>query len=740
MNSKTIENILKFTVFTSLFAVLFVPLYVENHFFFPFITGKGFLFRILTEIAFASWIILFMRNRDYLPKWSSIQVSFTLFTTIILVADILGLNFLRSFWSNFERMDGFVGLIHLWGYFMVLTSVMSYRVGDFLNWRRYLNTSIFVSIIISIYSLFQLLGLANIHQGSTRLDASLGNAIYLAAYLLFHVFIAIYLAFDSAERRNKVLVWFYSALSVVFAFFMYETATRGAVLGALVGLVVGLIVLSIWSKKEDKTIRYSSIGILLFLFISISIFWLNKDSKLVQGNDILRRFASISISETKTQARGYIWPMAIKGAFENKKTTIIGLGQENFNYVFNANYNPNMWRHEQWFDRAHNSYLDWLVAGGLLGLISYLTIFIFAFLAIIKSDISINKKATLLGVIIAYGIQSIFTFDNLTSYLYFIIILSIIATQRSTKLHNWISKILLSNSNNYPIIRDYLYTPIVLMLFIITIYTINVRPIQANTRLIDAMISCSGGQNVPSVEAYQNALKLDQYVANQEIREQSLSCGTNIIRSNLPQSAKETFAYFVVTNIDKQINITPNDARAFYLGGTFLDEAGNWSAANVLLERANQLSPNKQSIMLELATNYINSNRMSDAVEITKKAYELATDNDISRAAYISVLIVSGQEGKAKEVFLKQPEAFYDERIVNAYMNKKQFDKAAQIYKKLIENNPENKQYYLQLAGVYFASGNKYSTIQELKLIGDKFPESKKQIDDAIKEVEKKLQ
>jgi tetratricopeptide (TPR) repeat protein len=455
---------------------------------------------------------------------------------------------------------------------------------------------------------------------------------------------------------------------------------------------------------------------------------------------ILRRFASISISETKTQARGYIWPMAIKGAFENKKTTIIGLGQENFNYVFNANYNPNMWRHEQWFDRAHNSYLDWLVAGGLLGLISYLTIFIFAFLAIIKSDISINKKATLLGVIIAYGIQSIFTFDNLTSYLYFIIILSIIATQRSTKLHNWISKILLSNSNNYPIIRDYLYTPIVLILFIITIYTINVRPIQANTRLIDAMISCSGGQNLPSVEAYQNALKLDQYVANQEIREQSLSCGTNIIRSNLPQSAKETFAYFVVTNIDKQINITPNDARAFYLGGTFLDEAGNWSAANVLLERANQLSPNKQSIMLELATNYINSNRMSEAVEVTKKAYELATDNDISRAAYISVLIVSGQEAKAKEVFSKQSEAFYDERIVNAYMNKKQFDKAAQIYKKLIENNPENKQYYLQLAGVYFASGNKYSTIQELKLIGDKFPESKKQIDDAIKEVEKKLQ
>jgi tetratricopeptide (TPR) repeat protein len=144
--------------------------------------------------------------------------------------------------------------------------------------------------------------------------------------------------------------------------------------------------------------------------------------------------------------------------------------------------------------------------------------------------------------------------------------------------------------------------------------------------------------------------------------------------------------------------------------------------------------------MLELATNYINSNRMSEAVEVTKKAYELATDNDISRAAYISVLIVSGQEAKAKEVFSKQPEAFYDERIVNAYMNKKQFDKAAQIYKKLIENNPENKQYYLQLAGVYFASGNKYSTIQELKLIGDKFPESKKQIDDAIKEVEKKLQ
>ena len=41
------KDMLQAVVFGGLFLVLFLPLYVENDFFFPFITGKNFAFRII---------------------------------------------------------------------------------------------------------------------------------------------------------------------------------------------------------------------------------------------------------------------------------------------------------------------------------------------------------------------------------------------------------------------------------------------------------------------------------------------------------------------------------------------------------------------------------------------------------------------------------------------------------------------------------------------------------------------
>ena len=39
---------------------------------------------------------------------------------------------------------------------------------------------------------------------------------------------------------------------------------------------------------------------------------------------------------------------------------------------------------EPFFDRAHNVFLDWLIAGGIVGLLAYLSIFAAAFLYLAK--------------------------------------------------------------------------------------------------------------------------------------------------------------------------------------------------------------------------------------------------------------------------------------------------------------------------------------------------------------------
>ena len=161
----------------------FIPLIVDSSMYFPFITGKNFAFRILTEIIIGLWGALAIRDAKYRPKFSLISWCVAVFVAIIALADAFGVYPYKSFWSNYERMEGLVTLIHLLGLFFVTASVLKTEK----SWSRFFHTSIFVSVILGIYGLFQLSGAITINQGGVRVDGTLGNATYLAVYKLFHI-------------------------------------------------------------------------------------------------------------------------------------------------------------------------------------------------------------------------------------------------------------------------------------------------------------------------------------------------------------------------------------------------------------------------------------------------------------------------------------------------------------------------------------------------------------------------
>ena len=113
----------KWVALGALFLIPFIPLYVAGELFFPFITGKAFLFRILVEIGFAAWIALAVSDAKYRPKFSWILAISGAFVLWMFLADAFSPNAQKALWSNFERMDGFVTLIHVFA-FMVFSSAM----------------------------------------------------------------------------------------------------------------------------------------------------------------------------------------------------------------------------------------------------------------------------------------------------------------------------------------------------------------------------------------------------------------------------------------------------------------------------------------------------------------------------------------------------------------------------------------------------------------------------------------
>ena len=740
MLTKTLKSINLFLIFL----IPFIPLYIANNLFFPFITGKAFLFRILVEIAFALWLILILRDRRYAPRFSPLLLSITIFTIIVFTADLLGMNAIRSLWSNFERMEGWVTIIHLWAYFLIITSIFgSYYYDRSSNedtlriWHRFLNINIFVAVIIAIYGLVQLSGKAEIHQGGVRLDASLGNAIYLAVYMLFQTFFSIYMFFIAKAKKiagYSVLVWVYPILTVLFAFILFETATRGTILALIGGIMLALFIYAVFGKGESKKWRLISGGAILVIILIGVLFWINRDAKFIQNNAVLGRLASISISDTKTQARGYIWPMAIDGVFDSTKTAIIGLGQENFNYIFNEKYNPNMWGHEQWFDRAHNVYLDWLVAGGILALLAYLFLYVLAIISIWKSNIGIKSKSIFTGLVVGYAIHNIFVFDNLASYILFFTILGFIHSMRENRPMKWL-EVGDNRTENQTTVRDYIFIPIIIILFLATLYFINIRPIQANTRLAIALSYCSSGGK-PTASLYSDALNLNQYVANQEIREQLISCAGGVLRGDYNPDVKNDFYLLTKQEIENQIKATPNDTRIYMIGATFFDGIGDYQTGTPLIEKAYELSPTKQTVIFELVQNYLNSGKEKEALELIKKAYESAPENRTSRLIYASALILNGQEKKALELFGTERDLFIEPIIINTYVKLKNYPKVIDIYKKLTESTPDNLNYYSSLVTAYLYNKQSSLAISTLKEMKDKFPQAKDQIDEAIKQIQ----
>ena len=125
------NKFLKWVIYIALAVVPFLAFYVSgfgvgaswNAMLFPYITGKNFAFRIVIEIAAAAWLMLMILNKEYRPKKSFILYAYSAFVFILLLADIFSVNPVRSFFSNYERMEGFISHAHIFLYFLMMISI-----------------------------------------------------------------------------------------------------------------------------------------------------------------------------------------------------------------------------------------------------------------------------------------------------------------------------------------------------------------------------------------------------------------------------------------------------------------------------------------------------------------------------------------------------------------------------------------------------------------------------------------
>ncbi len=724
-----IKKTAKFISTTALFLVPLFALIVADSFFFPFITGKAFYFRILVEVAFAGWLILAFMDAKYRPKWTPLTIGVSLFALITLIADLLGVNPIRSLWSNFERMEGWMAIVHLWAFFIAATGIFGSGEEGKRIWHRWINVQLGVAVIVAIYGILQLMGKLDIHQGSTRIDASLGNAAYMAVYMLWNTGLAAYMFCVARAKqigRSGFFQWAYPIIAIIFGYEVFQTATRGTILGLIGGIMLALLLYAILAKNASKSRRWYVVGVIVLMLALGGVFWANRDAQFVKDSEVLSRMASISWSQAQGQARNYIWPMAVKGLAERP---ILGWGQENFNYVFNANYAPKMWNNEQWFDRAHSVFLDWMSASGIVGLLAYLALYVLFLVMVWKSSMTIGEKSILTGLIVGYAIHNIFVFDNIASYVLFFAALAFVNSFREGRPIKALGEKSLSSEG-----IAYIAAPAVLIALIAVLYAYNVRPMQANTRLIKALSACAT-QN-PSAELFESALSVRAYVASQEIREQLLACSNRVLTSDQQTGqVKQVFFNITKQSIQDQIAATPfKDARIYVLAGSFMNMIARFEDALPLLAQAHELSPTKQSVNVEYATALINNRKPAEAVKILEADYAVTPENEHVRDLYALALVANQQEAKARQIFSAEPEMFETMQMAQAYTIANQLDKAIMVYKKFLEKNPNDLNASVQLARLQYTTGQKWEAVQTFRALQKAYPQYKDAIEAAIQE------
>lgn len=719
------QNIIKKVVWFCLALIPFIALYVADggtfdplHWgsqglYFPFISGKNFLFRFIVEIAFAGWAILVLSDEKYRVniKKSPLTIAYAIFMVIILVADIFAVDSGKALWSNYERMEGFVGHIHMFGYFFVLTAMLT----TLKDWQKMFKVFLASNLLVLIYAYGQLLGAKGyifaekfptmaawfsarfpIHQSENRLDATIGNSAYFAIFCLMSLSIAGILW---SQKNSLKKEWWYPTIIVLNLIALFYSGTRGTMIGLIAGVLLTLGIIA-WHEKGHA--RKVLVGVLVAVLVGVTLLFSFKNSDFIKSTPTLNRLASISPTELTTMSRLSIWKISYQAFLEKP---ILGYGQDNFSYIYARKFIPEkMYNLEPWYDRSHDVFFDWLVAAGILGLLAYLSLYVVAlWLMWFKPhDMPVRERAILTGILAGYFVHNIFVFDNLTSYILFFALLAYIVMRTYGESARSKAQGLVTEET-----MNLIVIPIIFIALIATQYYVNYRPYLVNTSLIRGMsinqlvkTMSSADAIVLSQNSFVKALSLNT-LGSEESREQFLQMGLRLaqikISPETPEIDKQAmgkatnnFINAVQKDANDYLTRYKEDVRMLSIFGMFYNGTGGATMADKILTMAHNIAPNKQLISFDLIRAYLMEGKYGEAYTLARATYDLQPAYDASQK-WLMITAVYAKDYKNTKAYVdgKSGEFPFDGDVLNSTVTTGQISLAIEILNDLKKKSPE---------------------------------------------------
>ena len=468
MRTPAWEAWLRFGVLAGIGLLLLTPFVVSQGTIFPFVVGKAVWSRSVIEVVFALWAVLALASPACRPPRSWVLVALAAGLAVSLLAACFGASFQRSLWSSYERMQGVVDGAHWMALAVVLVSVL--RTGA--AWRRLLMASAGAGaamaclVIARHYEMGVPFYGAMAEQHLPRMSGPLGNPIYLSAYLLANLMLALGLAVRAwlipappatsaaaptararrrrgASTRGKAsakrgarpapgrlagLAW-----AVAAGLQLWGLALAGSV-GGFAGLFAALAFVAVaaafLARRRARRIAAGALAALAVLAIGAGIRFVHPDRTALPGFEhaTARYVASVHIQRPGVQSRFAAWEAGLEGFAARP---VLGWGPENFAAVFGrfaSGYGAVTEPHDQ----AHGKLVEVAATTGAAGVAAYLGLWVLALLAVWRAarGMGAGERALALGVGGALAgtlTQSQFLFDTTAGSLQTILLLGFAA-------------------------------------------------------------------------------------------------------------------------------------------------------------------------------------------------------------------------------------------------------------------------------------------------------------------------
>lgn len=412
-------------------ALIIAPLFFNVFSSRVFEPDKLSLLRSIALVMAGAWLIKLVdgggaaaplpASATYTPQgswWRRLRETPLIIPTLLLVGAYLLSTLLSvaprtSWWGSYQRLQGtYTTLSYVVIFFLVISHL---RRRDQLN--RLLHAIVLTSLPIAMYGILQHYGLDPLPWGGDvqeRVAGNMGNAIFIAAYLIIAFFITLertlrsmgrLLAAPNGEVADALLVGSYVFVLVVQSIAIIFTQSRGPWLGWLAGIyifvLVGLIALrgstSAWAARWSGFARWAWvgwIGLALAGLLFVGVFNLpNSPLASLRDAPYIGRLGRVFETDEGTgKVRVLIWEGASQLILPHEPLTFpdgsqdwanvlrpfVGYGPEAMWVAFNRYYPPDLAHYEARNaspDRAHNETFDALVTTGIFGFLAYILLF-----------------------------------------------------------------------------------------------------------------------------------------------------------------------------------------------------------------------------------------------------------------------------------------------------------------------------------------------------------------------------